>query len=168
MAAQTSSDRRKAIAWASIELLGRDGARGLTHRAVDQNLGLPPGSTSYYFPTKEQLWNAACEALTEADRLDVEARLSPEGTVDLEGLLAAWSAPGDRIRTVARFEIYLAASRDEGFRAHLRPRRALFLKLVSQTLSRGGSPDPDAEALALVARFEGLLLQRSVFGDAPD
>ena len=41
-------DRKTLIADAAIALLGSAGARGLTHRAVDAQAGLPAGSTSFY------------------------------------------------------------------------------------------------------------------------
>ena len=37
-------DRRTLIAEAALELLAREGARGLTHRAVDRELAFPDGN----------------------------------------------------------------------------------------------------------------------------
>ena len=42
--------RRDHLADAAIELLAREGARGLTHRGVDAQAAEPPGTTSRYFP----------------------------------------------------------------------------------------------------------------------
>jgi DNA-binding transcriptional regulator YbjK len=39
--------RRVLITSAAIETLASGGMRGLTHRAVDQAAGIPPGSTSW-------------------------------------------------------------------------------------------------------------------------
>ena len=47
--------RRAEIADAAISTLARDGMRGLTHRAVDRAAGLPEGSASYYFRTRQAL-----------------------------------------------------------------------------------------------------------------
>lgn len=47
--------RRAAVADAALEILGRDGARGVTHRAVDAEAGLPPGTCANYFPTRAEL-----------------------------------------------------------------------------------------------------------------
>ncbi|WFR82522.1 hypothetical protein [Arthrobacter sp. Y-9] len=51
-------DRRDAICEAAVGLLACDGARGLTHHAVDRRLSLPLGSTSYYFRTRLALLEA--------------------------------------------------------------------------------------------------------------
>ena len=47
----TETDRRTALLEASLRLIGRDGLRGVTHRAVEQEAGAPHGSTTYYFKT---------------------------------------------------------------------------------------------------------------------
>ena len=49
------TDRKTLIADAAIALLGTQGARGLTHRAVDAQAGLPAGSTSFYCRTRLEL-----------------------------------------------------------------------------------------------------------------
>lgn len=41
--------RRELIAQGAFEVLCDRGSHGVTHRAVDTQLSLPTGSTSYYF-----------------------------------------------------------------------------------------------------------------------
>ncbi|MBF6246867.1 TetR family transcriptional regulator, partial [Nocardia elegans] len=40
---RTNPERRRALIDAAIEVLARDGARGLTFRAVDKEAGVPTG-----------------------------------------------------------------------------------------------------------------------------
>lgn len=47
--------RRALLADAGIAVLARDGSRGLTHRAVDAEAGVPLGTTSNYFRSRESL-----------------------------------------------------------------------------------------------------------------
>ncbi|MFD5214339.1 TetR/AcrR family transcriptional regulator [Microbacterium sp. NPDC058345] len=47
--------RRNALADAGIAVLAREGSRGLTHRAVDAEAGVPTGTTSNYFRSREKL-----------------------------------------------------------------------------------------------------------------
>lgn len=47
--------RRQALADAGIAVLAREGSRGLTHRAVDAEAGVPVGTTSNYFRSREAL-----------------------------------------------------------------------------------------------------------------
>ena len=52
------SGKRERVLDAAIEVLGTRGLRGLTHRAVDEVAGIPQGSTSNYFRTRESLLEA--------------------------------------------------------------------------------------------------------------
>ncbi|MEU7179135.1 MULTISPECIES: TetR/AcrR family transcriptional regulator [Streptomyces] len=48
-------ERRTALVDAAIEVLARDGARGLTFRAVDVAAGVPNGTASNYFANRDAL-----------------------------------------------------------------------------------------------------------------
>ena len=76
--------RRSALADAGIRVLAEEGARGLTHRAVDSAAGVPRGTASNYFPTRDQL----IEALVDR----IEERLTP----DPEAVPHAATRPRDR------------------------------------------------------------------------
>ncbi|QUH04975.1 TetR family transcriptional regulator [Saccharopolyspora erythraea] len=62
--------RRTALIDAAIEVLARDGARGLTFRAVDEEAGVPKGTASNYFANRDDL-------LTQAGR-HVHHRMGPD------------------------------------------------------------------------------------------
>lgn len=47
--------RRAALVDAAIEVLAREGARGLTFRAVDVQAGVPMGTASNYFANRDEL-----------------------------------------------------------------------------------------------------------------
>ncbi|MFI1914642.1 TetR/AcrR family transcriptional regulator [Nocardia sp. NPDC020380] len=53
--ARTNPERRQALLDASIEVLARDGARGLTFRAVDKQAEVPAGTASNYFANRDEL-----------------------------------------------------------------------------------------------------------------
>lgn len=147
-------DRRTAIADAAIEVLARDGMRGLTHRAVDRSLDLAVGSTSYYFRTRETLVGAAAERLVDLDRVDVQD-VAPT-TEGISRLVDRWLLPDHRARLVARFELFLAAARSTD--APLERARAEFGSVLAAALADAGARDPAAAALMLNATIEGLLL----------
>ncbi|MFG2193352.1 TetR/AcrR family transcriptional regulator [Streptomyces sp. NPDC048639] len=52
-------ERRVALVDAAIEVLAREGARGLTFRAVDTEAGVPAGTSSNYFANRDDLFNQA-------------------------------------------------------------------------------------------------------------
>lgn len=47
--------RRNTLADAGLAVLAREGARGLSHRAVDAEVGVPVGTTSNYFRSRDEL-----------------------------------------------------------------------------------------------------------------
>lgn len=61
MGVVANPERRAEIADAALELLGEQGARAVTHRAVDAKAGLPAGTCANYFPTRERLLTGMAE-----------------------------------------------------------------------------------------------------------
>jgi hypothetical protein len=59
--------RADAVADTAITLLAERGLRGLTHRAVDEAAGLPPGSTSNLARTRAALLELTLSRLTELE-----------------------------------------------------------------------------------------------------
>ncbi|MFE3126580.1 MULTISPECIES: TetR/AcrR family transcriptional regulator [Streptomyces] len=70
--ARRNDERRAALVDAAIEVLAREGARGLTFRAVDTEAGVPTGTASNYFANRDDL-------LTQAGARVYE-RLQPDET----------------------------------------------------------------------------------------
>ena len=153
-----AQDRRILIAEAALELLAREGARGLTHRAVDRELELPDGSTSYYYSTRAALLLAAAERLTALDMADVDA--TPENLDGVAGLVERWLSPAHRTRSVARVELLLTAARDPAFR--------FMQKARSKFIERAGHGSTSVAArtvgLTVTALADGLLLHGLVTG----
>src|SRR5262252_4949420 len=105
--------RRAEIADAAITTLARDGMRGLTHRAVDRAAGLPEGSASYYFRTREALLRATVERLTELDLAEMPTLRGQDldaFAAEAAALIDIWLTSG-RERHVARYELTLEATR---------------------------------------------------------
>jgi hypothetical protein len=61
------SARKRQVGDAAIAVLAEHGARGLTHRAVDQAAGLPAGTTSNYARTRAALLTLALIRIAELD-----------------------------------------------------------------------------------------------------
>ncbi|MDF2993493.1 MAG: TetR family transcriptional regulator [Microbacterium sp.] len=84
-----NDERRSALADAGIRVLAEEGARGLTHRAVDAIAGTPRGTASNYFPTRDDLVAALVSR--------IEERLTPDPV----------ESPGDRPAGTALFADYV-------------------------------------------------------------
>ena len=77
----TLGARTRQVGDAAIAVLAEHGARGLTHRAVDQAAGLPPGTTSNYARTRSALLGLTLARIAELDA--TEGAEEAEGTAGL-------------------------------------------------------------------------------------
>lgn len=161
-----NDERRAQLADAGIEVLAIEGARGLTHRAVDARADVPRGTTSNYFPRREDIVTALVARIAE--------RLAPDPAV-LASL--AQRQPDrelfvDYVRDVVRrldaephvsialFELRLEASRRPAVADALgRWRRAAFLDDVTFNAD-AGLPGTSTELALLHYAVDGLMLDR--------
>lgn len=157
---QSETDRRRAIADAAILLLSQDGTRGLTHRAVDRQLSLPDGSTSYYFRTRAALTSCAADRLAALDMADVNAAGDDGRGVLL--LLSHWLAPAQRVRLLARFQLFVEATRDPDIRQLIAGPRQAFVAHATDAMRKVGAADPKLAAVMLVSLIDGLLLNELI------
>lgn len=162
-------ERRSVIADAALRLIGEQGARGLTHRAVDEAAGLPQGSTSYYCRRRVDLLELALRRHAELDRKSLAAldgKLGKEGgsLAELSALvaveLARWVAAQDAAQLTARFELFLACSREPQLEPVIEEQRDGFLRVLTARLSARKIARPRSSAAAMIALIEGLLLER--------
>jgi DNA-binding transcriptional regulator YbjK len=154
-------DRQDAIADAAIHLVATRGLRGLTHRAVDAEAGLPPGSTSYYLRTRNALLTACVQRMLTRD---LTATRSPEPSeVPLEEFLAAMVLGLAHERAddlAARYELSLEARRRPELQdAIIQGGRQLRDGLAGM-LAALGIPDAAEVAWPVAAMMDGLLYDR--------
>jgi DNA-binding transcriptional regulator YbjK len=117
--------RRAALVDAAIEVLAREGARGLTFRAVDTEAGVPNGTASNYFANRDDLLTQAGGRIYE--RLQPDAAtiaVSMEGPRNRERVTALMVDLVDRITAfrsgyLALLELRLEATRRPELRAVL-------------------------------------------------
>lgn len=176
---QDLSPRRREILGAAVTVLARQGNRGLTHRAVDREAGIPEGSSSAYFRTREALLGALGDFVADRLAADVEAlgaRLEDcpgdheRAVAEVSGLFAEWLEQPDLL--TARLELTVAATRDDVLAERFAQWRADLVGVVRDVLvaagkatrEAGGTPGTPPAALdaapaeALVAALDGVLL----------
>ncbi|MDA0631966.1 TetR/AcrR family transcriptional regulator [Nonomuraea sp. MCN248] len=108
-------ERRDRLRDAAIEVLAAAGGRGLTHRAVDAEAGVPAGTAKNYYPTREALLAGAAERCLERYHEARRAAAAPPGDREglvalLRSLLADVAGPG-RARLLAYLELQAEAAR---------------------------------------------------------
>lgn len=159
-----NEERRAALADAGIRVLAGEGARGLTHRAVDSVAGTPRGTASNYFPTRDELVAALVERIGQ--RLTPDPALgpgAPERPADRE-LFADYlrdvvrRLSADRDVALALFELRLEAARRPAIAEALtRWRQAAFEEDVAFN-AEAGLPGDRPEIALFHYAIDGMML----------
>ena len=166
--------RREQLADAGLRVLALAGTRGLTHRAVDAEAGVPTGTCSNYFRSRDQLLAAL------ADRIFVRIAPTPERLAELAVGQATLDHSVQYIRyiverttaepelTLALFELRLESRRRprlaEALTATL---REAFANDVAFNRQRG-LPGDTTEIALLHFALDGLLLDQLTVPFDPD
>jgi hypothetical protein len=153
----TLGGRTRQVADAAITVLADHGARGLTHRAVDQAAGLPPGTTSNYARTREALLTLTLTRIAELDLAEGAARVAGSGLADdVAQMVHQWIIePGRRRRFLARLELAFEATRRPELRAAYDEMGRGFRTEAARLLAAAGSAYPERDAWTLIAWVEG-------------
>ncbi len=158
----TAEDRRTTLLDAAIEIVGTHGMRGLTHRAVDAAAGVPAGSTSNHFRTRDALLIGIMERFMRRERAMVPTPSGPPTSRrELVEALAAYARQSvDEGRTVslARYAILVESAQ----RPALRPDVARGADEVDtwalELVRRAGSRDPERDEGIIANYLTGLVL----------
>lgn len=158
--------RRIEIADAALAVLGSEGSRGLTHRAVDEAVGLPAGSASNYFRTREALLEAAARRHLELDMPPAELLealtndKTPLSRAELKALILGALEPvlaeAARGRLAARYELTLESARRAELHAVMDELRRTVAELTAIALRRSGCKQPDLHARHLIVVLDGI------------
>lgn len=154
-------ERRRAIARAGGRVLRRSGIEGLTHRAVAEEAGVPLGSTTYYFTSRNDLLLAAVEYSVDGNIKWLQDWAAANADSDIaETLPIMLHEYLNERRTLATLdvEIYLLAARRPELRVHSSRWTASFIDLLT------GFVDHEV-ASHTAATFNGLLLHTVSSGE---
>ncbi len=158
--------RREELLDAAITVLGDRGIHALTHRAVDTAAGLPAGSASNHFRTRDALLDAVVERFAARDRAiweDIAIRLYPTTPQELAQALtlAAQAATGPhRAVSLARYAILVEAGIHPPLRAQLTATGARVNAWFMNWLRIAGSTDPERDAPIIMNHWTGLILHQ--------
>lgn len=147
-----AEQRRRELTAVAHTVMARDGAFGLTTRAVAKEAGVPHGSVHYAFHSKDELIRAvvrddidrstaAFRRFAAPDHTNpAEPAASAEPTVSPEGILHAAFASyadnliGDPWEEAAQQELALMCARDEQLRVIMQESNASYRELIGSIL----------------------------------
>ena len=142
-------ERRNQILDAAIDILCDDGVGGLTHRQVDSRAGVPAGTTSNYFRTRQALLEAAAARTVDMHWQRVEALQAAVGPMSrdaVKALMIRMLKPEEQFRrwTLARFELFMESTRREELRPLMKELQAAAVKSATLIFEAAGfTPAPE-------------------------
>jgi len=156
--------RREQLLDAAIEVLGGAGIHGLTHRAVDAAAGLPTGSTSNHFRTRDSLLGAVIERIFERERAaweELAATMYPVTPHDLARTLtvaAQLSTGRNRALTLARYAILVESAIHPALREQVLATGSRVNAWAFNWIRVAGSSDPERDAPIVMNHWTGIVL----------
>ena len=147
-----AEQRRRELTAVAHTVMARDGAFGLTTRAVAKEAGVPHGSVHYAFHSKDELIRAVVRddidrstaafrrfATPEANTLDhaaspAEQAVSPESILHAAFASYADNLIGDPWEEAAQQELALMCARDEQLRVIMQESNASYRELIGSIL----------------------------------
>ncbi|TQS42460.1 TetR/AcrR family transcriptional regulator [Cryptosporangium phraense] len=162
--------RKAQVLAAAVRVLGGQGTRALTHRAVDSEGGLPAGTTSNYFRSRDALLSGILGYLLEQETSAFASLAGAPRPVSVDELAARLGAllrelagPA-RTLTLARHAIFLEAAHRESLRVELLTWSETLWAWGGEWLTALGSREPVAHVRQVLAFADGLLMDRLARG----
>jgi DNA-binding transcriptional regulator YbjK len=159
---QATLGRREQILEATLRVIGRSGRQAVTHRSVAEEAGVPLGSTTYYFKSRDDLLGQALEhvAASEVERYGKrgEELRSVKSARELSDRLIddLVAAAEDRVAYIAEYELWLEAGQRPELREAAQSWCDAEQRSVAGAMESLGSSDPATDASLIVAAIDGL------------
>lgn len=158
-------DRPRIIADAVLRVLADEGSKGLSHRRVDREAGLPIGSTVHHAPTRNDLFLIAAHRLNELTMNDLavfavklqERDINP-GILAKE-MMAFWrelARPDNFYRLKAEMAVLFSQEFRHEIHQIFRPQVAEFTKFWTKIFSDLEAREPHQAALELTMWSRGI------------
>jgi DNA-binding transcriptional regulator YbjK len=158
--------RQQQLLAAAVHVVARGGLRGLTHRAVDAEAGLPEGSCSAYMRTRVALLTRLTEYVTAqfahdisdlTQRIEEHARVDGYVVQETVAMLRSWLQAPDLL--LVRMELTIEGSRQVEVAEILQVQWLQLVQIVEHAMEATGKEHQPARASTLLAAIDGVLLR---------
>jgi DNA-binding transcriptional regulator YbjK len=166
--------RRAQLLDAAIDILADVGVGGLTHRQVDDRAGLPAGTTSNYFRTRQALLEATAARTVDLHWRRVDALRAGVGPLTRDGvkthLTRMISAPDEKARryTLARFELFMEGTRRPELRPFLNELQTAAVKSATLIIEAAGFAPTSQQMEELSRLLNGYVFSNLTIADETD
>lgn len=154
------------VADAVLRVLADEGSKGLSHRRVDREAGLPIGSTVHHAPTRCDLFMIAVQRLNEMMIDDIDqfalsiqdkGEITPE--ILAEEIVGFWRTtitPEKFYRLRAEMAILFSQEFRHDVHLKFKPQLKAFKKFWTRIFTDLGAPEPQQAALEITAWNRGI------------
>ena len=155
--------RRQELLDACLRIIATKGMGGVTHRAVADEAGVPASSTTYFFSSLDELVAEAVRSAMDAEleRIrELEAQLAgAENSSQAIDSFVDFVSSAPSPHTVAQFEMYLHASRNDELQAAVAEIVRATRDVAADTAKQLGIADPSV-GRAIIAMIDGFALHQ--------
>ncbi|HEX8647997.1 MAG TPA: TetR family transcriptional regulator [Thermoleophilaceae bacterium] len=170
--------RRRQILAAALTCFAREGFHRTTMQDIFREAELSPGAVYSYFKGKDDIVDAIT---SDAMRFASEGARAFAAAVDdgaaptlgeaFEGLVRGFEQLDlgtYEARTRMAPQLWVEAQRNPVVRERATAGLGGMARALARVAAAGGHPDPESAARMVMSLLQGLLIQRSIFGDAVD
>ncbi|MEU7046610.1 TetR/AcrR family transcriptional regulator [Streptomyces varsoviensis] len=170
MAHISAAERRPQLIKAAIDLMTREGVGAGSTRAIAAELGVAQATVHYTFGTKEDLYRAVMDQIT--DELVAQVRLSAPENASFEGTFSAlagalWGTmrePSSRHQLLSELTMFAlrVPGLNEARQSHYRRVVEVTAQVIAETAEQSGlelAESPETVARFFLSGFDGLMMQ---------
>jgi len=164
-------DRRRGILDAALGVIADGGVDAVTHRRVAAAAGVPLGSTTYYFASRDELLREAFRHYAASVFVwiaELEAELPHSTAKHLVAFLVEFARRefADPARVRVEYELILRAARDPALAREFQVFERALASRLAEALELLGAAHPFDAARTLIALVRGFELERLTRPDA--
>jgi DNA-binding transcriptional regulator YbjK len=167
------ADRRLLLLQTTLRLIATEGIDAVSHRSVAEHAGVPLGSTTYWFDSRQDMLRQALEyfARLELDTMRnslagvLGKRLSRRRLVDQFTAHMVAQLGEQRWSAMAQYALLNEAARQPKLQNVCREWNQAWRDLLAEVFTSLGAPDAELEATMFLAMLDGLLLAQLAVPD---
>ena len=165
-----ASRHRPRVLTAAVTVIADRGARALTHGAVDRGAGVPPGTTSNYFRTRDALLGGVLDHLVAEDERNLARITAGRMPEDPAALTDLFIAVGEdllgpaRTTTIARYAVFLEAATRPELASRVAESRRRLNQLAADLLQGLGAKHAEVDAQRIMFTLDGYILASTSHG----
>lgn len=157
----------------TLRLIATEGIDAVSHRSVAERAGVPLGSTTYWFASRQDMLRQALEYFARLELDTMRERLggvlgkglSRRRLIDVFAAHMVGQIGDERWSAMAQYALLNEAARQPELERVCREWNQAWRDLLTEMFASLGAPAPELEATMFLAMLDGLLLAQLAVPD---